>query len=241
MRKHTAYAETGRHVWKMCAKCESEPEPNHPGAGGTRARQSPRSRPVRPSWPTVDLAVACDHSRAGAPRQPPPTGCRAPARRFATAHFKVSGLRRPATGHRRSLRRRPHARVVSPASARGSREADGRALRYERKALAPAGAPPPLRPRSPRRRSSGTAAGGGPGAASTLADNTPRRSPKSKQSFRSGPVRSRPSRLGPTRLGSLRPDLSAGWVRCPPARNAAGRLARSRPGEPAGSWAVDVR
>ncbi len=83
----------------MCTTCESEPEPNHHGAAGTRALKAPHARPPRRMWPTLDWPGGGTPDLRTAPQPACRRGAECPGRCFAIV-YRAGGR-----GLRHALRR----------------------------------------------------------------------------------------------------------------------------------------
>ncbi len=221
--------DPGRHVWKMCTSCESEPEPNHPGMAGTRALGLPGAHAPRRIWPTVDwpdpgawiLGAASRPARArGAPGRP--------------------ALRDGVPGRRP----RPFPPWADSDRSPGTRRALGRCVAKARRSLPGACAPVsgPSRCADPR----GFSLRDGRCDRVTLADNAPHRNPNGNQPFRlpaacargPGPTLAGPCACGPRAgpTGARSGDAAAverdrrTWP-LPPAADLPGRSSALAPGE----------
>lgn len=158
---------------KMCAKCESVPEPNHPGVRGTRAWRPPRVTGRERRWPTVVWPLPGASRRTGSGRGPAGGSAAlrdsAPGRSPPLRPAAVADLRRsapPWSGPARAARPDGSGRIGT--DLRGSPHS-GVALREKAADASEPGAPP--------------VAGRGPpgdraGGSFTLADNAPQRIPK---------------------------------------------------------------
>lgn len=206
---------SGRHVWKMCTTCESEPEPNHREAAGTRALKAPYARPPRRIWPTVDwpgvVAAICaprPNRRADEARSAPGGGSRSCTGQVtvACAVPSAEGCSGPGCATVTGPDVRPPGPVVPSCAG---------ALRRQRGAF-PAGGTCPRPPRASRHRPAGrprpveVARG-----RVTLADNVPHRNTNSNHAFRHRGAGGTPGRARSrrTRWPKERPPLllTFGW------------------------------